>query len=108
MDKHGMKEFILGYGRIVIDIIAWCIFAGILLIIFDALFIQRNPGFAFWTIIVIPALYVLFYFLLYLFIDIRDKLEGILEELKVNNMHKKLSEIDPKEGIISQDIPENN
>lgn len=80
---ESMKKFIVEFGRGLIDVSAWIVLIFIVLIGIVSLF--TNPLAGIGIIVIGLIMFVAFYYLLYLFIDIRDLLKAIVEKDKENN-----------------------
>lgn len=77
-----MKDFIVNFGRGLIDFSAWAIF---LLIFIGGIFMLfLNPLIGIAILLIGTIIFVTFYYLLYLFIDIRDLLKETVEKNKSN------------------------
>ena len=72
-----MKNFIVGCGRVLIDIGAWIILLAIL--IFGIVLLFQQPLAGLGVLIIGTIVFVSVFYLLYLFIDIKDKLDIIVE-----------------------------
>lgn len=79
-----MKNFIVNFGRGLIDLNAWIILAIIVITAIVMLFSQPLLGIA--VLLIGLMLFVSFYYLLYLFIDIRDLLKEIVDKNKENEV----------------------
>lgn len=75
-----MKKFVVDFGRGLIDFSAWIVLTVIILV---GLFLfTTEPLAAFFEILIGLILFVAFYYLIYLFVDIRDLLRELVEQNK--------------------------
>ncbi len=73
-----MKKFIVDFGRGLIDISAWVVLAGI--IVSGIIMLFANPFAGIITLLAGLIGFIAFYYLIYLFIDIRDLLQEIVQK----------------------------
>ena len=71
-----IKNQIVSCGRKLIDILAWITLVAIIIGAIGASITNESMGLAFW--IIGPIIYIFTFYWIYLFIDIRDKLEIII------------------------------
>ena len=74
-----LKDFVVKYGRILFDVGAWILV--ILILTSGSLMLSTKETFVIGILILIVGtlLFLLLYFFAYVFLDIRDKLEELVE-----------------------------
>lgn len=78
-----MKKFVVDFGRGLIDFSAWIV---LIVIVLTGIFLfGTEPVGGFLTIFLGLILFVAFYYLIYLFVDIRDLLKEIVEQNRYKN-----------------------
>lgn len=73
-----MKKFIVNFGRGLIDFSAWVVL--LLIVISGIVILFANPLAGIGTLLLGLIIFIAFYYLIYLLIDIRDLLKEVVEK----------------------------
>ncbi len=73
-----MKKFIVDFGRGLIDFSAWIVL--LLIVISGIVILFANPLAGIGTLLLGLIIFIAFYYLIYLLIDIRDLLKEVVEK----------------------------